>query len=194
LDNDLIHRNSADYWSPLAGYAHPGTPGKRSSIAVGVSNRHKGGTQWRTRPERPVVPNGVPRRHSNQARDTALYANGGAHAGKQWHDRRRWYAVKCDSSSCYSVLGAAPGEDAGAIRRMKRRHRYSGIVDSVYYTLELFKLCGCERLVWLVRGREMREDAGKAKIWIALDPGCEVDCLGRGRTVATQTRINLEMN
>ncbi len=93
--------------------------------------------------------------------------------GNKWHRRRRRYAVERDSSSCDRVVGSAPGEHAGAIRGMEWRQPHSGAAHRVDHVLEFLKLRGRERLVWFVRGGEMGEDAGKAKIWVACDPGCE---------------------
>src|SRR5688500_2023411 len=124
----------------MAGKANPGTPGKRAPVAVGISDRHQGATHWRTGPERPVVPNGVSGRHSDQTRDTALDGDAGAHAWKQGHRRRRRYGVECNSSSCDFTVSATPGKDAGAIRRMNRRHWYSGVANTVNHALQFLKL------------------------------------------------------
>ena len=51
----------------------------------------------------------------------------------------------------------------GAIRGMKRRQPHTGASDAVNHAFEFLQLFGRERLVWFVRGGEMRENAGKAK-------------------------------
>jgi hypothetical protein len=53
---------------------------------------------------------------------------------------------------------------------MERRQPHFGTSHSGSHLLEFLELYGRKRLVWLVRGGEMREHAGKAKVRIARYP------------------------
>ena len=71
---------------------------------------------------------------------------------------------------------------------------HSGVPYCVNNPFEFPELCGRERLVWFVRGGEMRENAGKAQIWVARYPDCKRNRFGCSCAVAAQACIDLEMN